>query len=96
MAVVTAAALTVLAEGMADDEMIYVRIKDPTGHRYAGKVTSILASDYKPTVDIEAEDGELVCRVPVPRIQFVDIRRSLSYPLMTASEFADAVLPDEP
>lgn len=95
MAVITARALVVLAEGKSDDEMIYVKVKDPTGHRYGAKIASIMASSYKPTVDLLAEDGEMVFGVPLPRIQFVDVRPHVEYPLMSTAEFVNSALPGE-
>ncbi len=77
MSVITPHALVALLAGKADDEMVYVRIKDETGHRYRGRVTSMQAVAAAPrasTVDVEAEDGEMCWAVPVYKIIAVDVR----------------------
>lgn len=70
-------AIAVLLKGKDDGEMVYVRVKDATGHRYGGRVTSMQEVKDAPrssTVDVEAEDGEMVWATPVYRIIGVDVR----------------------
>lgn len=77
MGVISAHALAVLVKEHAEGEMVYVRIKDATGHRYGGRVTSMQEVKDAPrssTVDVEAEDGEMAWKVPVYRIIAVDVR----------------------
>lgn len=77
MSVITPHALAVLIKNHDEGEMVYVRIKDATGHRYGGRVTSMQEVKDAPrssTVDVEAEDGEMAWAVPVYRVLAVDVR----------------------
>lgn len=77
MSAISPHALAILIENHDGGEMVYVRIKDATGHRYGGRITSMQEVKDAPrssTVDVEAEDGEMCWAVPVRRIIAVDVR----------------------
>lgn len=79
MAIITPRALEAIIRGKRDNEMIWAKVKDPTGHRYFGCVADLLATSptdaAKSTVTILADDGELVHHVPVSRLEWFDVRR---------------------
>lgn len=81
MAAVTANTLVAVLKGKSDSEMIYVRVKDRSGHRYNGKISALHAGPHKPVVDVQALDGEMKWGVPVPAILWVDVRPRLDYPV---------------
>lgn len=80
-AVVTPRALKALIRGKLSTEVIWVKVKDPTGHRYFGSVGDMLctdADDTDPTkarCTILADDGELVHGVQVSRLEWFDVRK---------------------
>lgn len=77
MGAVTPAAMVAMLKGKADGEMVYVRVKEPNGNRYEGRIMDLTACGDNPRaafVTIEATDGEVVWGVPVLRIQWCDVR----------------------
>lgn len=90
MNVITPHALAVLLKGHAEGEMVYVRIKDATGHRYGGRVTSMQEVRDAPlssTLDVESEDGEMCWAVSVRRVIAVDVRPFQRYTGHGTAEF---------
>jgi hypothetical protein len=89
---ITARALQVLLKGKNDNEMVFVRIKDPTGYIYSGRVLpdeDDLEGTRIPTISVEATNGELVWNVKTERIIGVDVvpfRRFTGYGV---KEFVD-------
>ncbi|MEU3522349.1 hypothetical protein AB0E62_00475 [Streptomyces sp. NPDC038707] len=79
MAIITPRALQAVILGKRDDEMIWVKVKDPTGHRYFGRVADLLAThptdSAKSMVTIQADDGELVLGVKVSQLEWFDVRK---------------------
>lgn len=79
MATITPRALQAIIQGKRDDEMIHVKVKDPTGHRYFGRVADLLATHptdaAKSTCTILADDGELVFGVKVSQLEWLDVRK---------------------
>lgn len=87
---VTPHALRAMMHGKGDDEMVYVRVKDPTGHRYEGRIMDLLESCHDPknaTVTIEATDGEVVWSVMVNRIEWYDVRPFREFDGYSAAQF---------
>ena len=78
MAAITPRALVALVQGKKDSDMIWVKVKDPTGYQYFGRVADVLATDptdaARSTVTIHAEDGEMVWGVKVNQLMWLDVR----------------------
>lgn len=77
MAAITARALACLIAGKKDDKIIRVRVKDPTGHTYFGRVGDLDMTSHNPdnaSCTILADDGELVWNVLVSRIEWIDVK----------------------
>lgn len=92
MNVISPHALAVLAKALNhSSEMIFVSVKDETGHRYEGRMTSMQEVKGAPpasTFDIEATDGEMCWAVPVKRITAVDARPFQRFSGLSAAQFA--------
>lgn len=94
MSAISPHALAVLLKGKDDGEMVYVRVKDPTGHRYEGRVISMQEVSDAPrisTVDVEATDGEVVWHIPVHRILAVDVRPFRRFDGYGTAQFVEEV-----
>mgnify|MGYP001609669806 CR=1 FL=1 len=89
MALVTAKAIQAMMRGKAPDEMIYIRVKDQSGHRYNGRIMSLSPRPDRPSVDVQATSGEMVWNVPVPAGLWVDIRPTLDYTRTAAGGASD-------
>lgn len=87
---VTPHALAAMMRGKGDDEMVYVRVKDPTGHRYEGRIMDLQEHSHAPrnaTVTVEATDGEVVWNVMVNLIEWYDVRPFQRFTGYTVAQF---------
>lgn len=87
---ITPHALTAMIRGKGEGEMVYVRVKDPTGHRYEGRIMDLVEFGHDPknaTVTIEATDGEVVHNVMVSRIEWYDVRPFQRFDGYTVAQF---------
>jgi hypothetical protein len=96
MSMISPHALAILIHGKAEGEMVHVRVKDPTGHRYGGRVLAMQEVKDAPrasTVDVEAEDGDVCWAVPVHRVIAVDVRPFRRYDGYGTAQFVAEVGP---
>jgi hypothetical protein len=96
MSVISPRALVALLDGKDDSEMVYVRVKDPTGYRYEGRVAAVQEVKGAPlssTFDIQTTDGDLLCDVSVRRITHVDVRPFRRYDGYSAGDFVSSFGP---
>jgi hypothetical protein len=93
MATITPAALLALLKGKGAENMAFVRVKERrTQHRYEGRIINLDMSTLKPenaSVSIEATDGEVVWKVPVRWIEWVDIRPFQAFSGYSVTQFVD-------
>ena len=95
---ITPRALVAMIRGKGDDEMVYVRVKDPTGHRYEGRIMDLTESYHDPknaTVTVEATDGDVVWNVMVNRIEWYDVRPFRRFTGYTVAQFVSDFGSDE-
>lgn len=82
MASITPAALAAVLRGKGDGEMAYVRIEEPAGATYEGRVMDLFTNRYdesRSVMTINSIMGDEIGRVPVAWITALDVRPFLRY-----------------